>query len=438
MDCIFNVDETGLFFQCFPKRTYILRDENGQKIRGSKKMTEKARVTLVPCCNSTGSFKIPMVMIGKSKNPHCFRRKRIPLRYLSQKRAWMDANLFQKWFDEVFAPSVRQWTTRKVVLILDNCPGHVLVNNYSYIEIVYLPPNVTSVYQPMDMGIIISLKRRYKKKLVLKLLEAIENWDQLVQLQPLQPYGCKGLDHGCKPKNISSECWAAVTSETIVNCYIKSNILPAEHIQELKAMSLKWKRRTQKSNAPSDAEVESKPAAAAVSDNEDEDEDDELTVAALMNKLASARLPASVISTNSTSQLPGLFDDNLCVQEHNAQELQESLERWFNVEDEAEVKLAELEAALEEIEKKELEESASETEPSEKSVSVVSSMTMAEAKQSLVEICKFSASIGCLDAQDHITSALHFLNKHTLHELHAKTSNARQLTLHDTLRHATK
>ena len=150
-----DVNKTGLFFQCFPKRTYILQDGNGQKIRGSKKMTEKARVTLVPCCNSTGSFKIPMVMIGKSKNPHCFRRKRIPLQYLSQKRAWMDANLFQKWFDEVFAPSVRQWTTRKVVLILDNCPGHVLVNNFSYIEIVYLPPNVTSVYQPMDMGIIV-------------------------------------------------------------------------------------------------------------------------------------------------------------------------------------------------------------------------------------------------------------------------------------------
>ena len=84
------------------------------------------------------------------------------------------------------------------------------------------------------------------------------------------------------------------------------------------------------------------------------------------------------------------------------------------------MKLAELEAALEEFEKKELEESTSETEASEKSVSVVSSMTMAEAKQSLVEICKFSASIGCLDAQDHNTSALHFLNKHTLHELHAK------------------
>ena len=82
--------------------------------------------------------------------------------------------------------------------------------------------------------------------------------------------------------------------------------------------------------------------------------------------------------------------------------------------------------------------SASETEESKKSVSVVSSMTMAEAKQSLVEICKFSASIRCLDAQDHITSALHFLNKHTLHELHANTSNARQLTLHDTLRYATK
>ena len=131
----------------------------------------------------------------------------------------MDAVLFQRWFDEVFAPSVRQWTTRKVVLVLDNCPSHKIVNKYSYIEIVYLPPNVTSVFQPMDMGIIVSLKRKYKTRLVLKLLNAIENWDGLVQLQVLQRYGCKGLEHGVKPNlldaaKISYECWDEVTNET--------------------------------------------------------------------------------------------------------------------------------------------------------------------------------------------------------------------------------
>jgi hypothetical protein len=37
LDCIFNMDETGLFFRCLPKRAYILKDESEKEVRGSKK-----------------------------------------------------------------------------------------------------------------------------------------------------------------------------------------------------------------------------------------------------------------------------------------------------------------------------------------------------------------------------------------------------------------
>ena len=36
--------------------------------------------------------------------------------------------------------------------LLDNCPSNKIVNKYSYIDIVYLPPNVTSVVSTNGCG----------------------------------------------------------------------------------------------------------------------------------------------------------------------------------------------------------------------------------------------------------------------------------------------
>ena len=38
-----------------------------------------------------------------------------------------------------------------------------------------LPPNATSIVQPLDQGIIRSVKRRYKKKLAERYLVSVEN-----------------------------------------------------------------------------------------------------------------------------------------------------------------------------------------------------------------------------------------------------------------------
>jgi hypothetical protein len=238
----------------------------------------------------------------------------------------MDTSLFQKWFDDVFAPSVRQWTTRNVALLLDNCPSHHIQNKFPFIKIFFLPPNVTSMYQPNDMGIIVSFKRKYKGRLVVKLLDAVENWDQLVQLQPLQPHGCKGLEHGYKPNlmdcaKISADCWDEVSSETIMNCWIKSNILPKCHSDSLKLMSEKWKKR---SFEPAEEQAQS--------DDEEEDVDN-LTVGMIRRRLMEAKLNSDQLQNSfardNSSQLPKLFVDNLLMEEDCAEEeLLESFQRW--------------------------------------------------------------------------------------------------------------
>ena len=61
----------------------------------------------------------------------------------------------------------------------DNCPGHIIKNEDPQIVIIFLPPNVTSVFQPMDMGVLFALKCQYKTEMVAKLAALIEDWDSV-------------------------------------------------------------------------------------------------------------------------------------------------------------------------------------------------------------------------------------------------------------------
>jgi len=130
-------------------------------------MKSKDRVTLVLAYNATGSHKIPVAMTGKAKQPKCFKAPRhaCPLSYFSQQSAWMDGDVFKYWFDTVFLPAVRARTTLPVALISDNCGAHDELES-AHVKFIPLPPNFTSVFQPLDLGIIACLKRRYKRRLL--------------------------------------------------------------------------------------------------------------------------------------------------------------------------------------------------------------------------------------------------------------------------------
>jgi hypothetical protein len=83
----FNMDESGLFYRCMPNRTCVVDGGDVQKLGNrTKAMKAKDRVTAIFCCNSTGTCKIPTLIIGTSKQPHCFRNGRYPLPYIDQKK----------------------------------------------------------------------------------------------------------------------------------------------------------------------------------------------------------------------------------------------------------------------------------------------------------------------------------------------------------------
>ena len=50
--------------------------------------------------NATGE-KLPMFVIGKSKTPRCLKHiKNLPCNYKSQKKSWMDSQIFEEWKEE--------------------------------------------------------------------------------------------------------------------------------------------------------------------------------------------------------------------------------------------------------------------------------------------------------------------------------------------------
>ena len=75
----------------------------------------------------------------------------------------MTLGLFENWFFRHFVKDVERYCLIKglpfkVLLVLDNAPGHPANLNdfHSNVRVVYLPPNTISLLQPMDQGVIAS------------------------------------------------------------------------------------------------------------------------------------------------------------------------------------------------------------------------------------------------------------------------------------------
>ncbi|XP_039450534.1 jerky protein homolog-like [Culex pipiens pallens] len=175
---IYNADESALFVKLLPSRTLIMNDED---IAEGRKVI-KSRVTFMPCSNIDGSNKLPLMLIGTAENPRTLPKDKssLPVYYKGSKKAWMNRLLFKEWFHGQFVPSVRKFSAEngrepRALLVLDNCSAHhdggdVLESDDGKIKVIFLPPNVTALGQPMDQGVINAVKKRYKKKLMLHLL----------------------------------------------------------------------------------------------------------------------------------------------------------------------------------------------------------------------------------------------------------------------------
>ncbi|XP_023317375.1 tigger transposable element-derived protein 4-like [Trichogramma pretiosum] len=206
-DDIFNVDEAGVFYNLMPDKTFRTK---GETCAGGK--LSKLRVTVLIGANMTGKEKRKLFVIGKSKNPLCFRGvKQLPVKYNANTKSCMTAELFASVLAE-WDTELRKKNNRKILLVVDNCAAHNKIPSFPNISLIYFPPNVTSVLQPMDQGVIKCFKGIYRRKLVLEYIDNLNRGITNCNVSLLQAI------------RFMAEAWNEVTEKTIRNCFIKSGL----------------------------------------------------------------------------------------------------------------------------------------------------------------------------------------------------------------------
>ena len=141
----------------------------------------KDRLTVLGCTNASGTHKLKPVLIGKSAKPRCFKSVNmdaLPVIYKSQRNTWINSEIFAEWFSKEFVPAVKRHQclqnirSSKALLLIDNCSARPdeLSRRDGYVKCMFLPPNTTSLIQPMDQGVLQAMTNRYKRKLLQKVI----------------------------------------------------------------------------------------------------------------------------------------------------------------------------------------------------------------------------------------------------------------------------
>ena len=72
----------------------------------------------------------------------------------------------------------------KAVLFVHNCSPHLdeeeLISADGKVIVKFFPPNVTSLIQPMDQGVLVAIKRQYRRKILEELVFQDNNGTSLV------------------------------------------------------------------------------------------------------------------------------------------------------------------------------------------------------------------------------------------------------------------
>lgn len=221
---IYNMDETGLFYRNAPSKTISRESVSGVK-------ADKTRVTIGFFCNADGSSKITPIIIGKHENPRCFKRKNASdfgFHYYSSKKAWMTTSIFRKIIGKFNSRMAKEH--RNVVLLIDNAPVHDERLSLSNVKIVFLPPNTTAHYQPLDAGIIANFKTNYRRiqyrHAAIKYSSLSNNREAIgaskTSKRKEKPFFWVDQLQAMNWIKIS---WEKVTSESIKNCWRRTTLL---------------------------------------------------------------------------------------------------------------------------------------------------------------------------------------------------------------------
>ena len=130
----------------------------------------------------------------------------------------MTQDLFKDWFYNCFIPAVESYMMEKnlcfkVLLVLDNASCHSKELDHPNVKIVFLPPNCTSLIQPLDQGIIQTFKMYYTRQFFQTIFDSLENDENKTLIQVWKEFSI--LD--CI-RTVSSAC-AEIKPSTLTACW---------------------------------------------------------------------------------------------------------------------------------------------------------------------------------------------------------------------------
>jgi DDE superfamily endonuclease/Tc5 transposase DNA-binding domain len=243
-DQIFNADETALYWKKLPSRTFISKVE--KQAPGYKLC--KDRVTLHMCSKLSGNFVVKPMIINRTLNPRAMKnldKSHLPVLWRANKKGWMTQNLFEVWFKNCFIPEVEQFLKKKnlsfkVLLLIDNAGSHSRELNHPNVKIVFFPPKCTSLIQPLDQGIIATLKAYYIRLAFQKIFERLENDKNVTLTQAWKEFSildCVAIIAlACKELKQSTlhACWKPLLPKMVQ----KGNIVPFEKAEYNRIISV--------------------------------------------------------------------------------------------------------------------------------------------------------------------------------------------------------
>lgn len=214
---IYNADESGLFFRALPDKTLALKSK---KCTGGK--LSKERLTILFCVSMAG-YKEELLVIGKANRPRAFKNlgvSDLPAVWKSNKKAWMTRDIMSEWLLQLDRKMGIQ--KRKIILFLDNAGSHPRELNLRNVKIIFLPPNTTSICQPLDQGVIQNFKFYYRDLILKHILSNMGGAKSVSELS-------KSIDV-LEALYFIKTSWNKVTSVTIKNCFAKAGFKKSEFI----------------------------------------------------------------------------------------------------------------------------------------------------------------------------------------------------------------
>lgn len=216
---VWNADEFGLYYRQPSGWTLCKRAVSGHK-------KEKSRLTFLACCNSDGSEKMPLMIIGHAERPRPFGRKYgrdLGFDYHFNKKAWMNTNLFFEWLRRLDR-YIGMESGRKILLLIDNCSAHGKEETMPHLDnvrVLFLPPNTTSKVQPLDAGIIAWVKNKYRTRLLLRVFDNIDMGRKSI-------YNVDVLT----AMRWTTEAWSACPPAIFKNCFLHCLKSSVEIVEE--------------------------------------------------------------------------------------------------------------------------------------------------------------------------------------------------------------